>query len=163
MSNENKALIRRYAEECIGKGDLSLLDDLLAPNYVLHLNADTFDLQGYKQFQPSVLGAFPDPYYALRPRWKWYGDSDPVRVARLMRVRRHIPRIRLIFFGIKPKYRRLGVDAVLYDEVKQYAMKQGYQTCDISMLLEDNYLILRASSFMDAERYKTWRIYDLPL
>jgi len=39
MSNENKALIRRYAEECIGKGDLSLLDDLLALNYALHLNA----------------------------------------------------------------------------------------------------------------------------
>jgi GNAT superfamily N-acetyltransferase len=111
----------------------------------------------------AVLGAFPDPYYALRPLWKWYGDSDPVRLARLMRVRRHIPRIRLIFFGIKPKYRRLGVDAVLYDEVKQYAMKRGYQTCDISMLLEDNYLILRASSFMEAERYKTWRIYDLAL
>jgi hypothetical protein len=24
----------------------------------------------------AVLGSFPDPYYALRPRWRWYGDSD---------------------------------------------------------------------------------------
>jgi len=26
----------------------------------------------------AVFGAFPDPYYALRPRWRWYGDSDLV-------------------------------------------------------------------------------------
>ena len=28
MLNENKALIRRYVEECIGKGDMSLMGDL---------------------------------------------------------------------------------------------------------------------------------------
>jgi len=26
----------------------------------------------------AVFGAFPDPYQALRPRWRWYGDSDIV-------------------------------------------------------------------------------------
>jgi hypothetical protein len=31
------------------------------------------------------------------------------------------------------------------------------------MLLEDNELVLRASEFMGGRRYKTWRIYDLPL
>jgi len=65
MLNENKALIRRYVEECIGKGDLSLMDELLAPSYALHMNADNFDLQGYKQFQPSVLAAFPDGRWAI--------------------------------------------------------------------------------------------------
>ncbi|MBE3065299.1 MAG: ester cyclase [Spirochaetes bacterium] len=65
MSNENKALIRRYAEECIGKGDLSLFDELLAPNYAMHMNAANFDLEGYKQFQPSVLGAFPDGRWVI--------------------------------------------------------------------------------------------------
>ena len=60
MENENKALIRRYLEECIGKGDISLMDDLLTPNYAMHMNTLEFDLQGYKNYQPSVLGAFPD-------------------------------------------------------------------------------------------------------
>ena len=27
----------------------------------------------------AVLGGFPDPNWALRPRWKWYGDWDTVR------------------------------------------------------------------------------------
>jgi len=111
----------------------------------------------------AVLGAFPDPYYALRPRWRWYGDSDLVRVARLLRMRRHIPHIRLMFFGVCPGFRCLGIDALLIDEVKAYAMQRGYRKCETSMLLEDNHLVLRPSEFMGAQRYKTWRIYDLPL
>jgi len=111
----------------------------------------------------AVLGAFPDPYYALRPRWRWYGDSDLVRAARLLLMRRRIPRTRLMFFGVRPGFRQLGIDALLFYEAKEYGIKRGYLKCETSMLLEDNNLILRASKFMGAHHYKTWRIYDLPL
>ena len=111
----------------------------------------------------AVLGAFPDPYYALRPRWHWYGDSDLIRIARLLLMRRRIPCTRLMFFGIRPGFRQLGIDAILFYETKQYGIQRGYQKCETSMLLEDNHLILRASKFMGAHHYKTWRIYDLPL
>ena len=111
----------------------------------------------------AVMGAFPDPYFALRPRWRWYGDSDIVRVLRLLRQKRHIPRIRLMFFGIRPEFREIGIDAILYNEVKEYAMKRGYRECETSLLLEDNHLIISPSEFLGARRYKTWRIYDLPL
>jgi len=111
----------------------------------------------------AVLGALPDPYYALQPKRQWYGDSDIVRVMRLLRKRRHIPLVRLMFFGVRPKFRRLGVDAVLFSEVKDYATRRNYQHCEASLLLEDNHLIISPSEFMGASRYKTWRIYDLPL
>jgi GNAT superfamily N-acetyltransferase len=111
----------------------------------------------------AVLGAFPDAYIGLRPRWRWYGDSDLVRAARLLWVRRRLPRIRLMFFGVRPRYRKLGSDGVLYHEVKEYAMARGYQQYETSMLLEDNELVVRASAFMGGEYYKAWRIYDLPL
>ena len=79
MSKENNTLIRRYVEECIGKGDISLMDELLAPGYALHMNADDFDLQGYKQFQPSVLAGFPDGHWTIedmvhegdKVAWRW--------------------------------------------------------------------------------------------
>lgn len=111
----------------------------------------------------AVMGAFPDAYYALRPRWRWYGDADLVRALRLLRQRRRIPRMRLMFFGIRPPFRKLGLDALLYGETKEYAMTHGYRECETSMLLEDNELILRASAFMGGKQYKTWRVYDLPL
>jgi len=112
----------------------------------------------------AVLGVFPDPYYALKPRWRWYGDSDMVRIFRLLWMRRRkIHRTRLMFFGIRPGYRRLGIDAILFGEVKEYAIRRGYKECEASLLLEDNHLVLRPSEFMGAERYKTWRIYDLSI
>jgi GNAT superfamily N-acetyltransferase len=111
----------------------------------------------------AVFGAFPDPNWALRPRWRFYGDSDSIRIARLLAVRRRIRRMRLIFFGILPEYRRLGIDSMLFLEVKRHAMSKGYVECDISLLLEDNFLVIRAAEFMGGTKYKTWRIYDLPL
>jgi steroid delta-isomerase-like uncharacterized protein len=65
MSSDNKALIRRYVEECIAKNDMSLMDKLLAPSYVWHAPTGDFDLKAYKQFQPSVLAAFPDGYWTI--------------------------------------------------------------------------------------------------
>ena len=118
----------------------------------------------YVKGEPAaVMGAFPDPYYALHPQWHWYGDNDFIRVFRLLKLRRRIPRVRLMFFGIRPDYREIGIDAILYNEVKEYAMQRGYVSCETSLLLEDNHLIISPSEFMGAKRYKTWRIYELPI
>ena len=111
----------------------------------------------------AVLGAFPDPYWCLRPRWNRLQDNDAVRVARLLRQRRRIPRTRLMFFGIRPQYRRLGLDAAMFHEVMTYGVGRGYVECDISLLLETNKSILQEADFMQARHYKTWRIYDLAL
>lgn len=111
----------------------------------------------------AVLGALPDPYWCLRPRWKWYDDGDLVRTARLMAQRRRIPRVRLMFFGIREAYRRLGIDAVLFDELMAYGRTRQYTECEPSMLLEDNDLVIRASAHMGGHEYKRWRIYDLAL
>ena len=111
----------------------------------------------------AVLGALPDPNVPLRPRWKRFADLDIARALRLLRTRTRIPRIRLMFFGVRPRFRKLGIDAVLYLEVLEHALRRGYTTCEPSLLLEDNDLILRASSFMGGIHYKTWRIYEMTL
>jgi GNAT superfamily N-acetyltransferase len=108
----------------------------------------------------AVLGALPDPNWALRPRWKWYGDSDAVRIARLLEMRGRIPRVRLMFFGIRKQYRRLGIDALLFAQMLEYAQTKHYLECETSMLLEHNDLVIRASAFMGGREYKRWRIYD---
>lgn len=111
----------------------------------------------------AILGAYPDPNRALRPRWRWYGDADIVRVLRLMWMKRRIPLMRLMFFGIPPRFRRMGLDGLLFSEVKAYAQQHGYTECEASMLLDDNYRIIGSSEFMGGHRYKTWRIYEMPL
>ena len=111
----------------------------------------------------AVLGALPDPNVPLRPRWNRFRDTDLVRALRLLRMRRHIPVMRLMFFGVRPQFRKLGIDALLYLQVQDYAVRNGYTLCEPSMLLEENDLILRASASMQGERYKTWRIYEMAL
>jgi len=71
--------------------------------------------------------------------------------------------MRLMFFGVVPKFRKLGIDALLYLQVQDYAVQHGYTMCEPSMLLEDNDLILRASASMDGEQYKTWRVHEMNL
>jgi GNAT superfamily N-acetyltransferase len=111
----------------------------------------------------AVFGAIPDPNWALKPRWKWYGDSDIVRISRLMRMRRHIPRVRLMFFGIRPQFRLLGVDAILFQELYEYGIPRGYKIGEPSLLLEDNEMVIRPSVAMGGHEYKRWRIYEMPL
>jgi GNAT superfamily N-acetyltransferase len=111
----------------------------------------------------AVIGFIPDPNYALRPRWKWYGDSDFVRIARLLLMRRHIPRTRGMFFGVKPEYRSLGIPAILTKELLDYMLPQHYQESDGSLILEDNEGIIKVLEIFGGQPYKRWRIYDLPL
>jgi len=111
----------------------------------------------------AVLGALPDPNVPLRPRWNRLADLDVSRALRLVATRRRIRRTRLMFFGVRPRFRKLGIDAVLYLEVLDHALRKGYTTCEPSLLLEDNDLVLRASAFMGGIHYKTWRIYEMPL
>ncbi len=111
----------------------------------------------------AVFGAIPDPNVVLKPRWNPLWDSDYVRAVRLLLFRRKIRRLRLMFFGIRPAFRRLGVDAVLFQEVLELGWKRGYREGEASMLLEDNDLIVRAAQAFGGELCKIWRIYEMPL
>ena len=112
----------------------------------------------------AVLGIIPDPYYALRPRWRWYGDSDFVRVARLLWMRRRIPRTRAMFFGVCPVFQGLsGLPALLASELIECFTQGPYTSCEGSLLLEDNKRIMKLIELLGGHYYKRWRIYDLPL
>jgi GNAT superfamily N-acetyltransferase len=167
LPDEVRLIVKIYNDSWANNwGFLPITDEeamMLADSLRLIVDPGLVQFAFVKGEPAAVFGAFPDPNYAFRPRWRWYGDSDLIRVSRLLRKRHHIGRMRLMFFGIRPGFRNLGIDALLYEKVKSYAIKKGYTTCEASLLLEDNHLILRPSEFMGARRYKTWRIYDLAL
>lgn len=108
----------------------------------------------------AVIGAFPDPNWALKPRWGLLGDSDLVRLVRLLMLRRRIPRARLMFFGVVPGQRKRGIDALMYWTLFEHLKNRGYKQVEASLLLEDNDLITRPSAAMGGVHYKTWRIYE---
>ncbi len=61
-TEENKALAKRWIYEVWNKGDLSLIDELIAPDYVLH-DPTNPGLRGRAGIKESIImyrGAFPD-------------------------------------------------------------------------------------------------------
>jgi GNAT superfamily N-acetyltransferase len=111
----------------------------------------------------AVLGALPDLYVPLRPRWRWPLDTDLVRSARVLLQRNRIPRLRIMFMGVRPGFRQIGADALLFYELYKAALPRGYTMAEASMMLEDNGDITRITSAMGLHHYMTWRIYDLEL
>ena len=62
MSEENKALARRYVEEAINKGNLAVIDELTADDFVEHnpFPGQAPGVEGEKQLISMMRAAFPD-------------------------------------------------------------------------------------------------------
>lgn len=84
----------------------------------------------------------------------------PIGLARLIWAARRIDRLRVLLLGVKPGYRRRGIDALLYMETIRAARELGYTGGELGWTTEDNDLINRAIEAMGARRYKTYRIYE---
>jgi predicted ester cyclase len=75
MSAEaNKAIARRLYEEALNTGDLAVVDELVAPNIVLHYDypadisgptENQHGLEGIKRFVSHVRTTFPDYHFTV--------------------------------------------------------------------------------------------------
>src|SRR3989442_13067042 len=65
---KNKALARRYQEEVWGKGDLALIDELLAPDFIDHSLPAGMDpsFAGAKRAVKGALDAFPAGQWTVK-------------------------------------------------------------------------------------------------
>jgi steroid delta-isomerase-like uncharacterized protein len=69
MSEENKALARRFIEEAFNEGNLSVVDEIFASaDYVLHDPASPEEVrgpEGVKEFVQMYRSAFPDTHITV--------------------------------------------------------------------------------------------------
>jgi GNAT superfamily N-acetyltransferase len=87
----------------------------------------------------------------------------PVGLVKMAWAARRIERLRVLLFGIKPGYRRRGLDALLGIETLRAARRLGYEGAELGWTTEDNELMNRAIESIGARRYKTYRIYEKAL
>src|SRR5690348_11038428 len=65
---ENKANDRRFAEEVWNKGNMSVVDELIAPNFVLHDPISPTPMQGVEAFKQYIMmyrSAYPDTRFII--------------------------------------------------------------------------------------------------
>lgn len=104
---------------------------------------------------------FPDANVALKPaegHLTQYGM--PLGLAKMAWAARSIDRLRVLLFGIKPGYRRRGLDAILYLDTLRAARQLGYTGGELGWTTEDNDLMNRAIESMGARRFKVYRVYE---
>ena len=77
MSEENKALIRRWVEEVVNAGNLTVADEIMAPDYAFYVASrpTPMDREGHKHLVAAFLGAFPD---LRRDIEEMVGEGDKV-------------------------------------------------------------------------------------
>ena len=83
----------------------------------------------------------------------------PIGLMKLLFYKRRVRKGRLIALGVVEKYRRAGIAEMLVLRVMEETMVKRGITGELSMTLEDNFMINRFLEAIGAQRYKTYRIF----
>jgi hypothetical protein len=76
---------------------------------------------------------------------------------------RKINTVRVMLLGVKHAFQKRGVESLLYIETFRRGTEKGYFQAECSWILENNILMQRGIEAMGGKRYKTYRIYEMPL
>jgi len=109
----------------------------------------------------GIVLAMPDFNQALaRVR---DGRLFPFGWLRIARGLRAVDQLRLLALGVRPAYRRRGIELLLCLELREAARRLGYRGGELSMVWEDNEAIHPTIAAMGGRRTKTYRIYERSL
>jgi hypothetical protein len=87
------------------------------------------------------------------------GKLFPFNFLKLINFKKKVKSVRILTLGILKKYRKTGIDAVLYAKTFNNGTNMGYYVGEASWILENNIMMNRALKNINAEHYKTYRIY----
>lgn len=104
--------------------------------------------------------ALPDYNVILK---KLNGKLGPLGLLKFLYYSRTIKAIRVWMLGVKTEYRKRGIETLLYLELFRRGQAKGYHRGEMSMILEDNYLMQKGIEALGGKKYKTYRIYQSPL
>ena len=126
---ENKAILRR-AFDFWNTGDASAIDQLIAPDYVLHLGGrpDVTGIDAYRGFYAVYRNAFPDQRWTVEDE---IAEGDKI-VARWTLRATHSGEL----MGIPPTGKEVMVTGISIARVANGKLAEGWVQSDILGLLQ---------------------------
>jgi hypothetical protein len=121
------------------------------------------DLVFFAEIDGKPIGfslALPDINVILK---KINGRLFPFGLLRLLMEKRKIDSARVLILGVIPEYRNKGLPAMFGVETFRSGVSKGYVKGEMSWVLEDNDLMIKAIERMGATVYKRYRVYQMPL
>lgn len=91
------------------------------------------------------------------------GTLFPTGWLKFLWYKRKVKDMRLLIMGVLEEHRLKGIDALFYLATAEGAVPAGYENCEMSWILEDNYKIRRGCETLGGKIYRTYRLYDLSL
>lgn len=108
----------------------------------------------------AFFGGVPNIFERMKPL-SWRRRCELLRAARMLLTKGKITGFRLGYMGVRPKFRRLGLDGVMLWQQKVFSQKKGYEYADLGWVLEDNVLIIRVVEMMqDFKLSKVYAIFE---
>jgi steroid delta-isomerase-like uncharacterized protein len=125
----NKALTLRYWEEVANKGNLDLIEEICAPDYVCHeVDQDIRGPEGVRQFISMLRAAFPDLHVTVEDviaegdkivqRWTGHGTNQ----GELM--------------GIPPTGNRVSVAGITISRFKDGKVSEEWEVYDMMGMMQ---------------------------
>ena len=81
----------------------------------------------------------------------------------LLRYKKAIKATRIITLGVVKEHQMTGAGGVLFYETGKRSVELGYPEGEAGWILEDNVMMNRGAELMQADRVKSYRIYETPL
>ncbi|HYA90518.1 MAG TPA: N-acetyltransferase [Thermodesulfobacteriota bacterium] len=104
--------------------------------------------------------SLPDYYEVLK---HLNGKIGLLGAIKFLYYSKKINKIRVMLLGVKHDFQKKGVEGLLYIETFKRGNKKGYHEAECSWILEENILMQHGIEAMGGKRYKTYRIYEMPL
>ena len=131
MSEENKALVRRFLEEAFNKGNLGVVDEICASDYVLHDPASPEEIrgpEGIKGFVQMYRSAYPDTDITVEDQ---IAEGDAV-VTRWTARGTHQGEL----FGVAPSGNRVEVTGISIDRFSEGKAAESWTNYDALGMLQ---------------------------
>ena len=94
---------------------------------------------------------------------KMNGRLFPFGVIKFLLNKNKIKGIRVFAMGIIKEFQRKGIEAVFIRDTIKESIRKGFSKADISWVLEDNLPMVQTAVNLGADRYKTYRIYEIKI
>jgi len=91
------------------------------------------------------------------------GKLLPFGIFKLLNSKKYVKRMRVLTMGVKSKFRKIGLESLLYTKTQSMALESGYNETEMSWILEDNINMNKPLVRMGATPYKTYRIFSKSL
>jgi len=132
--------------------------DQIIDDMMLIMDKKLFIFLYIKGEPAAFFGGVPNVVEKLSRIGK-FRHLELIRAIKLILGAKRTKGFRLGYLGVKPKFRRLGLDGVMLWKQKQYSSTK-YDYCDMGWVLEDNKMVIRLIDMVKAKDSKTYTIYE---